>query len=108
MGQAGLLWCEVALRLKVSRDTLNEWERTHPAFSDARKAHKDGLEAFFANTFREAMLGHIPKFNVTAGIWLSKNSVGWRDKLEHSGDPDRPVNFMDYSKATPSGIGVKE
>lgn len=65
-----------ARQIKVSRDTINEWTRTHPEFSDAIKYAKDlqehilvtnGLKGLYAQPF---------------AIMATKNIMAWRDKQE--------------------------
>lgn len=65
-----------ARQIKVSRDTINEWTRVHPEFSDAIKYAKDlqehilvtnGLKGLYAQPF---------------AIMATKNIMAWRDKQE--------------------------
>lgn len=45
----------------------------------------------------------------SSGSWIfnMKNRFGWRDKLEHSGDPDQPIVLLNLKDLPSSGIGVR-
>jgi hypothetical protein len=63
-----------------------------------RKHYRDELDlgvieanAKIAETlFRQAT----KEGNTTAAIWWSKSRMGWKEKVEHSGDPENPVKMI--------------
>ena len=70
-----------AKKIGVCVDTLNEWTRRHPEFSDSYKKARELQEAFWVTNSLYG--GYSPAFTIFAG----KNMFGWRDKQEvaHSG-----------------------
>lgn len=65
-----------AIKLGVAKDTLHEWSRVHPKFSDAYKRAKDFQEHFLATNGLKGLV------NTAFGIFTAKNVIGWRDKTE--------------------------
>lgn len=68
----------------VCTDTLHEWKKVHPEFSEAYKRAQELQEAMWLTN---SMKGLYPgAFTIFAG----KNMFGWRDKqeVEHSGGVD--------------------
>lgn len=84
-GQEGLSLTAFAGIIGVSRDTVNEWTRAHPEFSDAVKIHQAKRTEYLERTLLSSEQG--PK--VTARIFALKNADpdNWKDKqdVEHSG-----------------------
>ncbi len=81
----GLSLTAFAGDIGVSRDTVNEWQRVHPDFSDAVKVAKAKRTAALERGMFSAESGP----QVTARIFALKNAdpEEWRDKkeVEHSG-----------------------
>ena len=79
---------QIAAHWGVDRDSLDNWARANPPFFGALKKGKTALEAWFTNFGMNIAGGKMPKANVTAYIWLSKNCIDWRDKrdIQHSID----------------------
>lgn len=72
---------EFAHSIDVHVDTLHEWKKVHPDFSEAYKRAQALQEAMW---LKNSMKGYYPgSFTIFAG----KNMFGWRDKkeVEHSG-----------------------
>jgi len=75
-----------AREIKVNTDTLHEWKKVHPKFSEAYKQCKEIQEEVLAK------YGLNGGFNATFSIFTAKNILGWRDvkeikqdiKTEHS------------------------
>lgn len=87
----------------VCEDTINEWKKVHPEFSESLKRGKIKADAEVANSLYHRALGyehpedkifctngevttvetikHYPPDTAAAFIWL-KNRAGWRDKQE--------------------------
>lgn len=92
-GKLGKSRTWIATELNVHRDTLYEWERTHPEFSDAlarakaleqrwwEDAGQDGmrLQGFGQSVWSRSMAARFPK--------------EWREKTAHVGgdDGDNPI-----------------
>ena len=76
----------------VNRDTLYEWCKVHPAFSDARKRARDGLQRSTENILKGLATGRI-KGNVAAMIFFMKNTTHWRDDPVQETDLIDGVNF---------------
>lgn len=90
----GLSYESFAATIDVSRDTLYEWEKRHPQFSDAKKLGEDRSLLWWEQIGKAAMLGNDVKlktgqilsmrnFNPTIWIFSMKNRHGWRDRHDH-------------------------
>lgn len=67
-----------AAKINVCRDTLYEWVKVHPEFSDAKKRGEAKSLLFWEQKFIENI--QFPKtFNTTGWIFLMKNRFRWRD-----------------------------
>lgn len=86
----------------IHEDTAYEWIKVHPDFSEAVKKGRQQQIAFFEKTGIAAAHGKIPNFNAAAYIWLSKNMIGWRDKVELSGDENKPIHIHADMEKLPS------
>ena len=67
--------------IRVCRDTLYEWEKVHPEFSDARKRGIAASEHFFLEAGFSSMFDK-QNFNTTIWYMMMKNIHGWKDKQE--------------------------
>lgn len=76
-----------AVKVGVHRDTLHEWGRVHPEFSDAIKKAKDNQERILVSNGLENLYAQ------PFAIFTAKNLTGWRDKLavESSGPDGGPI-----------------
>jgi len=90
MGQ-GLSYQSFAAIVDVDADTLYNWEKLHPEFSDTKKRafskcllrwEQIGLTGTLGINTKDNKLG---AFNSTAWIFNMKNRFNWRDKHEHVG-----------------------
>jgi hypothetical protein len=70
------LFADYAIKLGVSRETLHEWRRVHPEFSDAYKKAKAIQKARW---IKGSLQG---KFNPAFTIFFGKNVFKWTDKQE--------------------------
>lgn len=109
---------ELADFFSVSVDTIHEWKKVHPSFSDAIKSGKDQADAHVADRLYQRAMGyehpevHISNYqgeitmtpitkiyapDPTAAIFWLKNrqSAKWRDikAVEMSGKNGGPVQF---------------
>lgn len=85
--ESGLSFDSFAAVIKVNRDSLYEWVKVHPEFSDAQKEAYSQNLLFWEKIGISGMVGRIPDFNATVWIFNMKNRHGWRDKqdVDHTG-----------------------
>jgi hypothetical protein len=72
----------------VCRDTLYQWVKDNPEFSDAKRQGSEAARFFLEATGIKGLHGKIKNFNSTVWIFTMKNRCQWRDKVEHSGAID--------------------
>ncbi|MCK5616611.1 hypothetical protein KAR91_82890 [Candidatus Pacearchaeota archaeon] len=63
-------------KIGVSRETLHEWKRTHPKFSDAYRKCKQLQEHFLMTNGLKGL------YNGPFAIFTAKNVIGWTDKQD--------------------------
>ena len=79
---------QISCGWNMSRDTLYEWAKHHPIFSDALKDGREYCEAWYTNLGMAAMVGQATidgkkvDFNLGAFVWMTKNVLKWSDKTE--------------------------
>jgi hypothetical protein len=78
---------EAAAVLKVAESTFLLFLDREPS---AREAYEDGKENGKAS-LRRMQLRAAEGGNVTMMIWLGKQLLGQRDRVEHGGDPNAPI-----------------
>jgi len=78
----GLSFRSFAGLIGVHFDTLYEWVKVHPSFSDAKKIGLPKGLLTYEKTIWAATHGKIPNFNNTAAVWFGKNVYSWADKKE--------------------------
>lgn len=97
--QEGASKAEVAAVLDISHETLNEWTKNNPEFSDAIKKGVRLSEAWWEKMARENLITMPkgPQFNATLWYMNMKNRFGWRDKqeIEHSGEVTNKTVLID-------------
>lgn len=83
-GKQGMSRHEMALQLGIHYDTLVEWEKVKPEFSDALKISKAYSQAWWEKLGRDGACGINPNVNSTMWIFNVKNrfSSDWKDKQE--------------------------
>ncbi len=81
---------EIASVFSCCIDTLNKrCRREHGCtFSEYLREKGEGGKASLRRTMWKKALGG----DRVMLIWVSKNVLGWKDKREHSGDQENPVN----------------
>jgi hypothetical protein len=75
-----------AASIGVSTSTIATWRKKYPEFGAACEvalAHQEDM--LINNSIRG-------KYAAAPSIFAAKNLIGWKDKLEHSGDKDNPIN----------------
>lgn len=79
-------------RIGVHRDTLYEWLKHHPEFSDAKKVGTEKSRLIWEGMGLRAASGNAPKgFNAAVYIFTMKNKFKWTDRVELSSDPENPM-----------------
>lgn len=93
---SGLSFESFAAVIDVNDDTLSEWAKVHPKFSDAKKtAFSKSLlfwEKLGLNNIHNVSLPNKGSKSLNSTIWIftMKNRFGWRDKKEIiDNNPDR-------------------
>lgn len=69
----------VAGKLSISRDTLYEWCRKYPEFSDTIKVGEMMSYAYWEDIGMKAMMGKYKGFRPSLWIFTMKARFGWRD-----------------------------
>lgn len=82
MGKEGLSYETFAAKIGVSIDTLYEWEKRYPKFSEAKKEAFASNRLWWEKIGSAGMAGKIPGFNSTVWVFSMKNRHGWRDRVE--------------------------
>lgn len=85
----------------ISRETFYQWAKEKPEFSDAIRKGRQACQQFYENFGIAAASGKIKGFNATAYVWLTKNIIGWKDKIEH-------VNISDEESQKKEGYKFLE
>lgn len=103
----GLSYESFAGLVGVCTDTLYEWEKAHPSFSEAKR---DGFakNRLFWERLGVQYITHVdskfessPKLNSTVYIFNMKNRFPreWRDRVEVAGDKEAPLNLtLNYER----------
>jgi hypothetical protein len=83
-GAEGKTLLGMANDLDIQRETLNEWMKTHPEFSDAVKEGLQKSQAWWEDQGRIATFGGTKNFNPTSYIFNMKNRFpsDWREKQD--------------------------
>lgn len=70
--------------ISVNQDTLYEWAKVHPSFSEAKKTAYEKSRLFWEHLSNKAAQGKIPNANATLIIFNKKNRFPkeWRDRKE--------------------------
>lgn len=76
-----------ARKIGVNKDTLHEWRKVHPEFSDAYKLAEQYQEEYLSTN------GTLGLINPAFSIFTAKNVINWRDKKEISGDAEKPLTI---------------
>lgn len=84
VGEEGETLVGMAEACDVSRETINEWMKAHPDFSDAVKRGLQKSQAWWERQGRLATFGATPGFNPTSYIFNMKNRFkdDWREKQD--------------------------
>lgn len=78
----GLSPTAFAGEISVNPDTVYEWFKVHPEFSESLKIGKAKTALYFEKMGISAMAGKIAGFQQSTYIFTMKNKCGWTDKNE--------------------------
>jgi hypothetical protein len=92
MCNKGMSKAQICAAFGISRECMHEWARVHPIFYDAIKKGQELRESWWTNFGLQLASGQM-KGNPTMFIWLSKNIVNWKDKVEVTDYSDTEVEF---------------
>jgi len=102
LGAEGKSKAQIAARLGINRDTLNEWTKIHPEFSVAVKNAQELALAWWEDAGQVNMARQ--GFNATAYIFQMKNRFreDYRDvtAMEHTGKNGGPIETRDVGSLT--------
>ena len=73
LGMNGASRAKIALVLGINYDTLVEWEKKYPDFSDALKMAKLGAQVWFEEVMQAAVLGELEKVPAALLIFALKS-----------------------------------
>lgn len=96
LGKAGKSLVQMAAHFDVTRETIYEWARVHPQFSDALSRAKTHSQDWWENAGQTGMLGG--QFN--NGVWNKVMSCRFREDYSEpknvilSGDAANPVRTV--------------
>ena len=98
LGMGGASRAKIALVLGINYDTLVEWEKKYPDFSDALKMAKLGAQVWFEEVMQAAVLGELEKVPAALIIFAFKTRFGhdYRDvrHTEISGKDGDPLEVQ--------------
>lgn len=63
-----------AIKIGVSRDTMHQWSKVHPEFSDAYSKAKDFQENYLLVNGLRGLI------NAPFAVFTAKNVLGWRER----------------------------
>ena len=68
--------------VSVNFDTIHEWAKVHPSFSDAKKRGRAKQLMSNEQLLKDIAKGKVKNANVTAQIFIMKNCHQWKDRIE--------------------------
>jgi hypothetical protein len=81
---------EIAALLGISRTSLHNAYASDPALrDDIEQGRNQGRATLRRHQWQQAVAG-----NPTMLIWLGKQLLGQKDRVELGGDPDKPLNYV--------------
>lgn len=87
---------KVAMAIPPSRAMSNtlwdDLQKREPEFSEAIKEGRQLAEAWWMMMARQNLITY-EGIKFSAPLWFinMKNRFGWKDKIEHAGDPQNPI-----------------
>lgn len=83
-----------AADINSHKDTLYEWVKTYPDFSDSKRIGESVSLKFWEGLGVGGVVGQIDGFNTTAWIFNMKNRHKWSDRNEVIGDGGAPLSMV--------------
>lgn len=83
---------QICAEFDISKECMAEWARVHKDFSEALKRAEAHREDWWTK-FGMQLASGSRRGNPTTYIWMSKNIVGWKDKVEVTDYSDTEVVF---------------
>lgn len=79
--------------IDVNQDTLHEWAKVNPIFSEAKKTAFLKCRYFWENIGIEGLWNEPLGRTLNTGVWVfnMKNRFKWSDRVEVSGDDEKPI-----------------
>lgn len=101
--RGGLSYAAIAVKLGVSRDSLYEWMRNDPDFSDTMKRAREIAMAWWEETLKGQATGTVDGGSATAAIFAMKNQFpdDYRDRKELKVDAEVGVFEIDFQGYDP-------
>lgn len=88
---------ELAAFFDVSRKTIERRKKDDPEFAEAMEHGRAKGRASLRHAMFQQALGDLDKGirpNPIMQIWLSKQHLGMKDKVEHAGEDGGPINIL--------------
>lgn len=89
----GLSYESFAGKLQVNIDTLYEWEKVHPAFSEAKSAARKASLYFWEKVGVLGTTGKLKGFNATSWVFTMKCRHGWREPQQIDVNIGNPIQI---------------
>ena len=101
-GRQGMSKAEIAAELDINRETLNEWAKIHPDFSDAVQRAHDLSLAWWEKQART----NLATSGFQAGLWKQAMSgrfplEPYRERAELSGPGGAPIEQVNRIELVP-------
>jgi len=92
-----------------SDDTLYEWLKVHPTFSDAKKKGVALGRYFWEQVGKEGITGKNTRVNFTGWIFMMKNRYKWHDnvQIQNIADPTDKSKDTQIQKLTEQLTAIK-
>jgi hypothetical protein len=95
MGAEGMEVVEFALELGVARDTLYEWAKRHPDFSDALTRAREASEVWHIREIRRQVQMPGSLANLTPYLsYMGRRFTGWRDQADVAVTVTTPISVV--------------
>jgi hypothetical protein len=80
-GREGMCMAEMASEFEVTRETLYEWARVHPEFSDTLSRAQEASEGYWAKQIRDGLKKTPSEFQGAANLkYMAQRFKGWSEK----------------------------
>ncbi len=84
----------IADEMDVHKDTLYEWAKKHPEFSDAMKRARQAQQVVMQKIGLSGITGKTKGFGQAAWIFWMKAQFGWRENDPIENDPVEELEFI--------------